>query len=205
MLSKIQTNLLLAESLHFLSLKKEFSCASEKLVHEWAVWSLVHGKFEDPNGVQFDRTFVRSPGAVGVVALVGERGSREVVLVRQYRPPLDVWTLEIPAGMRDLEGEDPELTARRELEEEAGLIAGVMVNLGRHTSAPGISNSAVDLFVATDLVATKTDRHGPEEEFMTIETVAFKRCIEMIKSGEIQDGKTVIGLLLIALSADVYI
>ena len=186
-------------------MKKEFSCASEKLVHEWAVWSLVQGKFIDPNGDEFVRTFVRSPGAVGAVALVGEKGARQVVLVRQYRPPLGITTLEIPAGMRDLEGEDPELTARRELEEEAGLIAGSMTNLGRHISAPGISNSAVDIFLATELVATKTDRHGPEEQFMTIEYVAFQRCIEMIKTGEIRDGKTVIGLLLVALSADVYV
>ena len=169
------------------------------------MWSLVQGKFLDPNGEEFVRTFVRSPGAVGVVALVGEKGSREVVLVRQYRPPLGVTTLEIPAGMRDLEGENPEVTARRELEEEAGLVAGSLLNLGRHTSAPGISNSSVDLFLATELVATKTDRHGPEEQFMTIEYIAFERCIEMIKNGEIQDGKTVIGLLLVAQLASSYI
>ena len=183
----------------------QFTSASEKLVHEWAVWSLVQGKFLDPNGEEFVRTFVRSPGAVGVVALVGEKGSREVVLVRQYRPPLGVTTLEIPAGMRDLEGENPEVTARRELEEEAGLVAGSLLNLGRHTSAPGISNSSVDLFLATELVATKTDRHGPEEQFMTIEYIAFERCIEMIKNGEIQDGKTMIGLLLVAQLASSYI
>ena len=186
-------------------MKKEFSCASEKLVHEWAVWSLVQGKFIDPNGEEFVRTFVRSPGAVGVVALVGEKGSRKVVLVRQYRPPLGITTLEVPAGMRDLEGEAPELTARRELEEEAGLIAGSMTYLGRHIAAPGISNSSVDLFLATDLKETKTDRHGPEEEFMTIELIEFEKCMAMIKSGEIVDGKTVIGLLQVALLADTYI
>ena len=76
-------------------MEKDFSCASEKLVHEWAVWSLVQGKFVDPNGEEFVRTFVRSPGAVGVVALVGEKGSRKVVLVRQYRPPLGLSLIHI--------------------------------------------------------------------------------------------------------------
>ena len=171
----------------------EFNRVNEKLVHQWAVWSLIEGKFVDPSGAEFTRTFVRSPGAVGIIALDGDKGSRKVVLVRQYRPALGVTTLEIPAGMRDLEGEDPILTAHRELEEEAGLVAATMVDLGRHISAPGMSNSFVNLFLATDLTETK------------IEKIDFERCIEMIKLGEIQDAKTVIGLLLVALTAKTYI
>ena len=183
----------------------EFNRVNEKLVHQWAVWSLIEGKFVDPSGAEFTRTFVRSPGAVGIIALDGDKGSRKVVLVRQYRPALGVTTLEIPAGMRDLEGEDPILTAHRELEEEAGLVAATMVDLGRHISAPGMSDSFVNLFLATELTETKIDRHGPEEQFMTIEKIGFERCIEMIKLGEIQDAKTVIGLLLVALTAKTYI
>jgi len=183
----------------------EFNRVNEKLVHQWAVWSLIEGKFVDPSGAEFTRTFVRSPGAVGIIALDGDKGSRKVVLVRQYRPALGVTTLEIPAGMRDLEGEDAILTAHRELEEEAGLVAAKMVDLGRHISAPGMSDSFVNLFLATDLTETKIDRHGPEEQFMTIEKIDFERCIEMIKLGEIQDAKTVIGLLLVALTAKTYI
>ena len=175
-----------------------FKLTKQKTVHQWAAWSLVQGDFTDPRGEKFVRTYVDSPGAVGVVALIGDIGSRRVVLVRQYRPPFDAQTLEVPAGMRDQEGEDPELTARRELEEEAGFSAGAMFNLGSHESAPGISNSVVRMFVAVDLVSTKVDRHGPEEQFMTIETPMFSDALEMIKTGEISDGKSVIGLLLVA-------
>jgi ADP-ribose pyrophosphatase len=100
--------------------------------------------------------------------------------------------------MRDQDGEDPQVTARRELEEEAGFTAGTMIKLGSHESAPGISNSVVHLFVAIDLVKTHVDRHGPEEQFMTIESPLFTEALEMIKSGVISDGKTVIGLLLVA-------
>lgn len=176
----------------------DFKFVKQKTVHKWAAWSLVQADFADPVGEKFVRTFVDSPGAVGVVALVGEIGARRVLLVRQYRPPFDAKTLEIPAGMRDQEGEDPEVTARRELEEEAGFVAGKMLKLGSHESAPGISNSVVHLFVAVDLSPTKVDRHGPEEQFMTIEMPLFTEALEMIKAGEISDGKTVIGLLLVA-------
>ena len=176
----------------------DFKLIKQKIVHKWAAWSLVQADFSDPVGEKFVRTYVDSPGAVGVVAIVGDVGARRVLLVRQYRPPLDVRTLEIPAGMRDQEGEDPQITARRELEEEAGFQAGQMIKLGSHESAPGISNSKVHLFLAVDLRQTTVDRHGPEEQFMTIETPLFTEALEMIKNGEITDGKTVIGLLLVA-------
>ncbi|MFM7337766.1 MAG: NUDIX hydrolase [Actinomycetota bacterium] len=176
----------------------DFELKRQKTVHEWAAWSLVQASFRDPVGSEFTRTFVKSPGAVGVVALLGEPGERSVLLVRQYRPPFHRHTLEIPAGMRDQEGEDPTITARRELEEEAGFGAKTLVSLGSHESAPGISNSIVRLFLATDLYATKTDRHGPEEQFMTIEQIKFQDALAMTKTGQITDGKTVIGLLMVA-------
>ncbi|NQV96959.1 MAG: NUDIX hydrolase [Acidimicrobiaceae bacterium] len=183
----------------------KFRQVEESLIHKGPAWSLVQGEFLDPSGTKFIRTFMRSPGAVGIVALAGEKDSREVVLVRQYRPALGISTLEIPAGLRDLEGEDPRVTARRELEEEAGLVAATMTDLGRHISSPGISNSTVDLFLATDLTQTKIDRHGPEEQFMTIEYVPFNRAMAMVKDGVIQDGKTIIGLFLVATMANTYI
>lgn len=176
----------------------DFSYKKQKIVHEWAVWSLVQADFSDPNGNTFTRTYVNSPGAVGVVALLGDKDQREVLLVRQYRPPFQKETLEIPAGMRDKIGEDPQVTARRELEEETGFFAESLIFIGSHESAPGISNSVVDLFLAFDLIKTKIDRHGPEEQFMSLETHSFARALEMIKNGEITDGKTVIGLLAVA-------
>ena len=78
--------------------------------------------FEAPDGRAFERDIVRSPGAVAVVPLLFDaEGMPSVVLVRQYRPPFDRYVLEIPAGMRDVPDEPPELTADRELVEEAGL------------------------------------------------------------------------------------
>lgn len=172
-----------------------FSRRSLETLHEWAMWALVQGDFIDPGGEPFSRSFVLSPGAVGVVALRGGP-DRRVVLVRQYRPALHRMTLELPAGMRDVEGEDPLVTAQRELLEEVGLVAASWTRLGRHVSSPGISTSTVELFMAADLVDVEHDRHGPEELHMTIEEYPLAEAVVMIEDGRIDDAKTVIGILL---------
>ncbi len=171
-----------------------FRATSLVPVHEWAMWSLVRGEFVDPDGEPFVRSFVLSPGAVGVVAL-REGDDPSIVLVRQYRPALHRVTLEVPAGMRDQEGEDPLITASRELREEVGLEAQEWVRLGKHVSAPGISNSMVELFLARNLTSVALDRHGPEERHMTIEEVSLREATEMVLDGRIDDAKTVIGIL----------
>ncbi len=199
-----------------------FRSTATSTVHSWALWSLVRGEFTDPDGASFVRSFVTSPGAVGVVALHGAAtGSNaaegasgdsrasgadgasgadvmgyEVVLVRQYRPALHRLTLELPAGMRDVEGEEPLLTAQRELREEVGLEASQWTRLGRHVSAPGISDSRVEIFLARNLREVGFDRHGPEERHMTIERLALADALAMVTDGRIDDAKTVIGLLL---------
>jgi len=164
------------------------------VVHEWAMWSLVTGTFADPGGEVFSRTYVRSPGAVGVIA-VYEGSDPKVILVRQYRPALNRMTLELPAGMRDLEGEDTLLTAQRELREEVGVVASYWQRIGRHVSSPGISNSSVELFLARGLCGVEHDRHGPEERHMTIEEYRLSDAMALVFDGRIDDGKTVIGIL----------
>ena len=165
-------------------------------LHEWAAWTLVQGDFLAPAGERFTRTFISSPGAVGVVALVGAAPQPDVVLVRQYRPALHRMTLELPAGMRDAPGEDGMATAARELREEAGYEARSWERLGRHVSAPGIANSTVELFLARDLERVATAPHGPEEDHMTILHVPLGEVLARIDAGEIDDSKTIIGVLM---------
>lgn len=172
-----------------------FHSSPLRKVHDWAAWSLVRGDFTDPDGEAFTRTFVQSPGAVGVVALRDD-AERRVVLVRQYRPTLHQKTLEIPAGMRDQDGEDPLVTAQRELREEVGLEAEEWLRLGMQISAVGITDSTVEIFFARELRDVPHDRHGPEERHMTIEEIPLNRAIGMVLDGSIQDAKTVTGLLL---------
>ncbi len=165
-------------------------------VYRWATWTLVQGDFVGPRGETFTRTFVSSPGAVAVVALLDDSADPSVVLVRQYRPALHRMTIELPAGMRDQEGEDGATTAARELREEAGYEAGSMVRLGTHVSAPGIANSSVELFLARDLRAVDVAPHGPEEDYMTILRPRLNEVLAMIDAGDIDDAKTIIGTLL---------
>jgi len=94
-----------------------FTHVADELIYDGFVIDVVNGVFTTPEGERIHRDIVRHPGAVGVVALDGD----EVVFVRQYRPAIDDELLEIPAGKRDIEGEPPERTAVRELEEEVGL------------------------------------------------------------------------------------
>jgi len=170
-----------------------FQVRAKKELHSWGVWSLVEATVASSDGELFERTFVDSPGAVGAVAITADG---QVVLVWQYRAPLDAMNLEIPAGMRDIEGEDILLTAQRELAEEAGFFAKKWDYLGVCVSAAGMTNSMVSLYLARDLLTVDLDRHGPEEREMQISLIALDEAIQMIEDGSITDAKSVMGLML---------
>lgn len=169
-----------------------FRRLGERQIHQGYVVTLVEGEFAAPDGTHMWRDIVHHPGAVAVVAVDGD----DVVLVRQYRAALDSSLLEIPAGKRDVDDEDPAVTAVRELEEEVGLTAGSIVPLARFYNSPGFSDEYCHLFLATDLRPVPLAREGIEEEWMTIERVRLDDVAEMIASGAIEDAKSVIGLLL---------
>jgi ADP-ribose pyrophosphatase len=170
---------------------------NESTVHQGHVWHLATAEFVAPDGERFDRDIVRSPGAVGVLPLFFDpEGSPSVLLVDQYRPPYERVVREIPAGMRDVDGEDTADVARRELIEEAGLRAGTVVHLGDIYPSPGMTDSVTSLFLATDCTPVDTDRHGPEERHMELVHLPLTEAIEMVLAGRICDAKTVVALLL---------
>ena len=167
------------------------------MVHQGHVWHVAVAEFEAPDGSTFRRDIVRSPGAVGVVPIVFDaEGNPSVVVVRQYRPPYDRAIIEIPAGMRDVEGEDTADVARRELAEEAGLAAGRVELLTEIYPSPGMTDSVTSLYVATDCTPVPHDRHGPEEEHMDLLHLPLGDALEMVLRGDIKDAKSVVGLLL---------
>ena len=122
-------------------------------------------------------------------------GQPSVVLVRQFRPPYARAIIEIPAGMRDVDGEPAEETGRRELVEEAGLRAGEMVHLIDMLPSPGMTDSVCSIFMATGCESVAHDRHGPEEESMELLHLPLDDALAMIDQGEIADAKSVCGLL----------
>ncbi len=166
-------------------------------MHQGYIWHVAVSTFEAPDGELFERDVIRSPGAVGVVPLLFDADVPTVVFVRQYRGPLDRYVLEIPAGMRDVPDEPPEITAERELIEEAGLSAGRLEYLTHFYSSAGMTDSDLHLYLATELSPVDREVHGPEETHMDVLHLPLSEAVDMVVRGEIHDAKTVIGLLLV--------
>jgi len=154
---------------------------------------VVNATFVAPDGTEFTRDVVRHPGAVAVVPVTA---NRSVLLVRQYRGPLDRELLEIPAGTRDVDGEPPETTARRELEEEAGVRAGRVQLLATIFNSPGFCDEETLIYLADQLEPGEALRHGEEERFLEVVEVPLDSVEDMVASGQLADAQTVIGVLL---------
>jgi ADP-ribose pyrophosphatase len=140
----------------------------------------------------YDREVVGHPGGAAVVPYFDDG---TVMLVSQYRHPTRKYVLELPAGKLD-PGERPEETAARELEEELGIVAARMEPLSAFYTTPGFCVERLWVFLATDLRET-APRLG-EDEIIEVVRLPFSRALDMVASGEIEDAKTIIGLLLAA-------
>ena len=138
---------------------------------------------------------MRTFGAVCVVPLESDR--EHVLLVRQYRGPVDQALLELPAGKLDVPGEPPELCAARELAEEVGAEAERLTELGHFLNSPGYCDELEGLEVG----ARNAD--GIEEEHLVVERISLSSVDELIATGDIADAKTIVGLLLARLSLEV--
>jgi ADP-ribose pyrophosphatase len=133
------------------------------------------------------REIVRHPGSCAAVPLVGD----DVLLVRQLRDAVGERLLEIPAGTRDVAGEEAGACAAREVLEETGHRAVRVEPLGWIYASPGFLDERVDLF----LIEAEPDR-SPEEDIEVVR-VPFRRAVAMALSGEIRDAKSVAGLLMV--------
>lgn len=150
---------------------------------------------------------VETPAAAAVVPVLAESAGGEplVVLVEQERPAVGRRTLEIPAGLVDTHPggagtpETPEQTARRELEEETGYTApaGPLRLLTQLFTSPGITNEVIHVFLAS-AIPNERARSGPEDpsEIARVQTLPLRDAVDRIARGEIQDAKTIAGLLL---------
>ena len=140
----------------------------------------------------YQREVVHHPGSA-VIVPVHDDGT--VSLVRQYRHPTVRYLLEVPAGTLS-DGERPEAGAARELEEELGLIAAHLEKLSEFFVSPGFLEEKMWVYLATGLSQGKAQ--PDEDEVLDIIRLPMEDALEMISSGEIQDAKTIIGLILSA-------
>jgi len=141
-----------------------------------------------PNGSKAQREIVEHPGAVSIVPVLDDG---RVVLVNQFRAPINRITLEIPAGKLE-PGEAPEKCATRELAEETGFSAGKLEHKGTFFTTPGFSDEIMYLFIASDL---KPAHSSPDcDEFLAVKRVRLEDLLEMAEQGEIIDAKTLVGI-----------
>jgi ADP-ribose pyrophosphatase len=170
-----------------------FRIVGSEVVADPGFLTVTQERVAGPDGEEFDRVVVRHPGAVVIVPVIGD----EVVFVRQYRVAIVQDLLEVPAGKRDVDGEPPEETARRELEEEIGHRPGRLVKLAEFFNTPGFCDEHTHLYLALDLEDLgATNTVSPEEREMTVERRSWAQIDELIAAGELTDAKSLIGVLL---------
>jgi ADP-ribose pyrophosphatase len=143
-----------------------------------------------------DKTYVREVvHHSGSAVILPAFDDGTIALVRQYRHPALRYLLELPAGTLE-NNERPEKGAARELEEELGLVAGRMEKLSEFFVSPGFCEEKMWLYLATEL--TETAQRLEEDEMIEVVRLPIERALQMITDGEIEDAKTIIGLMLAA-------
>lgn len=166
-------------------------------VHTGRVLNLDVDTVRFPDGSHGDLEIIRHPGAAAVVPLASDPGGPDptVLLLRQYRYAAGGTVWEIPAGRLE-SGEDPMDCARRELREEAGVVAGRLDRLTTIWTTPGFTDETIHLYWATDLSAGTQAREP--DEFIEVVTRPLSQVLEDIRQGEIRDAKTIVGILYLA-------
>ena len=163
---------------------------STRRLYEGKVLSLDLDEVEEPGGVTAKREVVRHPGSVAALPVTPEGG---LILVRQYRYPVDDTVWELPAGRVD-PGESPEEAIQRELREEIGHRAERLERIAFFYTTPGFCDETMHVFRATGLVPDKAE--ADDDERIETVTVTLDRAREMIAAGELREGKTLVAVLL---------
>ncbi len=163
-----------------------------ELIYKGKVFDIRIDEIRDGD-VQYKREIVVHKGSAVVIPVFDDGTA---ALVRQYRHAAGKHLLEICAGTLN-SGEDPEIGARRELEEEIGVTAGTMEKLSEFWVSPGFLTEKMHLYLATDL--TETEQNLEADEILTVERHPVNDLLKMVENGEIEDAKTIIGITIAAL------
>jgi 8-oxo-dGDP phosphatase len=153
----------------------------------------------DYDGQTFDREVVTHPGAVAIAAVDDDD---RVLVVSQYRHAAQRRMVELPAGLLDVDGEEPLLAAQRELREEGGVHAGRWRRLLEYIPSPGMSTERVTIFVAEELTPMEQVdgfQAEHEEAAMSRDWVGLDALVARVLSGSVQNGHTVVAALALSL------
>lgn len=167
---------------------------SSRRVYTGRVLNLDIDSVRFPNGSEGELEMIRHSGASAVVPFLSDPTGEDpqVLLIRQYRYAAERYLYEVPAGRLDA-GEDPQACARRELREETGCEAERVQPLITIYTTPGFTDERIHLFMAVGLTRGETARET--DEFIEVDTLSLSRALELVERGEIQDAKTIVGLL----------
>ena len=141
-----------------------------------------------PNGTEVRLECIKHPGAAAIVPFLTKN---EIVLIRQYRPVVDKYLWEIPAGTLN-KGESPLMCAKREIKEEIGYGAGRLERLGYIYTTPGFTNECIHMYKATRL--EKVEVKPDADEILSVKKFTIKEIRRIYKKGKIVDAKTITGL-----------
>lgn len=164
---------------------------SSEVLHDGRIWDVVLEEFEY-GGAVLAREFVDHPGAVAILAMDDED---RVLLIRQYRHPIRMRDWELPAGLLDLEGEDPLEAAKRELAEEADLEATEWSDLAEFYTSPGGSNELLRVYLARGLRPTPAFARFAEEEDIELRWVELDEAVAAVLGGRLKNSILTIAVL----------
>ncbi|UAL50907.1 MULTISPECIES: NUDIX hydrolase [Metabacillus] len=164
---------------------KETTKSSEKLF-SGRIIDLYLEEVELPNGKTSTREIIKHPGAVAVIAITKEN---KIVMVQQYRKAMERVLVEIPAGKLE-KGEQPDVTAKRELEEETGYTTESLQHLLSFYTSPGFADELVHLYFTEELEILTEKAELDEDEFVDVLEVTLEEAQEMIDNQRIFDAKT---------------
>jgi ADP-ribose pyrophosphatase len=172
----------------------ELKQLSREILYRGKVFDLIVDRVEYPGGNVGVREIAHHPGGAVAVPLFDDG---RVMFVRQLRYPFGKHVMEFPAGKLQ-PGEEPAVAAARELIEETGWTAGALEKLTALYSTPGFCDEVLHLYLATELTPSSAGPRREEGEFtMTVLTLPLAEAVAMVERGEIEDAKTVTGLLLL--------
>lgn len=171
------------------------SPVASRPVHRGRVVDLAMDTVRFPDGQEGELEMIRHSGASAVLPVLSDPGADDpiILLVRQFRYAAGGYMLEVPAGRPDREGEDWEVCARRELEEETGLRAGELRYLTTIHTTPGFTDERIRLYLATSLTAGQEARDA--DEYIELVRLPLSEALAAVRDGGITDGKTICTLL----------